>query len=279
MRESCQTRPVRVLGVDLAWAEGSNARAANETGVAAVDGAGHVLDAGWTVGVAATASWVSQWQSDDTLLLVDAPLVVTNPEGQRPCERDVGRYYGRWKVSANSTNLRSRRLAGVTLRRTLEGRGWIYDDGRNGPPATGKVVSECYPYTAIVGASELGFHEERPTYKRKPKALRTPEFRPVRANACDTLIAALAQLETADPPLRLRSHPVTEQLVSVPSPTDDRSYKHREDLIDALICAWTGLLWIRHGLDRCQVLGVDGAQSPAATIIAPCRATQRASLP
>jgi predicted RNase H-like nuclease len=93
------------------------------------------------------------------------------------------------------------------------------------------------------------------------------------------LIAALAQLETADPPLHLRSHPVTEQLVSVPSPTNNRAYKHREDLIDAVICAWTALLWIRHGLDRCQVLGASETRSPAATIIAPCRPTQRASPP
>jgi len=270
---------VRVLGIDLAWAEGSEAKAANETGVAAVDDTGSVIDAGWTVGLEATVSWVAQWESDDTLLLVDAPLIVTNPEGQRLCEREVGRCYGRWKVSANSTNLHSRRLAGVSLRRTLEDRGWIYDDGRNGPPTTGKVVSECYPYTAIVGADELGFHDVRPTYKRKPKAFRTAAFRPVRANACDRLIAALAGLENADPPLRIRSHLVTEQLVTKPSPTDDRTYKHREDLIDALICAWTGLLWIRHGLERCQVLGVGDALSPAATIIAPYRPSQRALQP
>jgi predicted RNase H-like nuclease len=54
----------------------------------------------------------------------------------------------------------------------------------------------------------------------------------------------------------------------------DREYKHREDLIDAAICAWTGLLWLRHGLDRCQVLGDVGDPS-GATIIAPARSSQR----
>lgn len=50
-----------------------------------------------------------------------------------------------------------------------------------------------------------------------------------------------------------------------------------EDLVDALFSAWADLLWIRHGLERCQVLGLDGdSTAPAATIIAPCRPAQRA---
>ena len=85
------------------------------------------------------------------------------------------------------------------------------------------------------------------------------------------------RLAHADPALRMRSHPLTEQLVIEPSPLDDRQYKHREDLIDALISAWAGLLWIHHGLERCQVLGLDAnLTAPAATIIAPCRPSQRA---
>ena len=163
------------------------------------------------------------------------------------------------------------------MRERLEDRGWRYDDGRDGQPTVGRVVSECYPYTAIVGAEELRFDVERPQYKRRPKFLKSAEFRPVRAAACDRLIVALDRLAHADPPLHLRSHPLTEQLVTEPAPLDDRQYKHREDLIDALICAWAGLLWIHHGLERCQVLGLDAdSTAPAATIIAPCRPSQRA---
>ena len=42
---------------------------------------------------------------------VNAPLVVRNTVGQRLCETQVGRRYGKWKVSANSTSLQSPRLA------------------------------------------------------------------------------------------------------------------------------------------------------------------------
>lgn len=34
-----------------------------------------------------------------------------------------------------------------------------YDDGLDGPPTQDRVVSQCYPYTAIVGAPELRLPE------------------------------------------------------------------------------------------------------------------------
>ena len=75
----------RFLGVDLAWREDGPGRPANETGVAALDPAGHVLDAGWTRGLDQTVAWITATAGDGpTLLFVDAPLVVTNPGGQRP---------------------------------------------------------------------------------------------------------------------------------------------------------------------------------------------------
>ena len=85
-------------------------------------------------------------------------------------------------------------------------------------------------------------------------------------------------MRTADPPIDIRSHAVTARLVDEPTPLADRAAKHREDLLDAVLCAWTGLLWLRHGLERCQVLGDDddGATGDLpATILAPARPEQR----
>lgn len=276
--------PTRFLGVDLAWREDGPGRPANESGVAAIGPDGRVLDAGWTRGLDQTVAWVERAAGGGpALLFVDAPLVVTNASGQRACETRTGQRYGRWKVSANTTNLRTPRLAGVRLRALLEGRGWEYSDGLGGPPAGGRVLSECYPYTTLVGAPELGYDTERPRYKRKPPRLTVATWRPLRAAACDTLIARMRRLATADPPLLVESHPVTRRLAEEPSPHADVAYKHREDLIDGLLCAWTAALWARHGLARCQVLGpaarsagAGGADGvPAATIIAPARPEQR----
>ncbi len=264
---------MRVLGIDLAWVDSTATAPANETGVIAVDPDGSIVDAGWTVGVDETVSWMLAHAADDTLAMIDAPLVVTNQSGQRLCEKQVGQRYGRWKVSANSTNLSSKRLGGVALRRRLEELGWQYCPGHGGPPTIGRSVSECYPYTALVGAHEFGYDDERPVYKRKPKKMRTAPFRVRRAGVADDLIKRLDALADADPPLLLRSHPATESLVADPSPIEDHRYKHREDLIDAAICAWTGLLWLRHGNDRCQILGETGTGA-LATIVAPARPSQ-----
>jgi predicted RNase H-like nuclease len=269
---------VRFLGVDLAWRDGSADRPANQTGVAVIDADGRILDAGWTVGVEQTIARAEQAAGDgDALMFIDAPLVVRNQTGQRPCETQVGQGYGRWKVSANTTNLRSPRLAGVRLLTLAGHSGWRYADGRHGPPTGGRVMSETYPYATLVGAAELGYTTERPRYKRKPRGLAVGQWRAERTAACDMLIARLSQFAVADPPLLLDSHPVTRQLAADPSPASDVACKHREDLIDALLCAWTASLWVRHGLNRCQVLGPPAGPSDeqVATIIVPARPEQR----
>lgn len=267
---------MRVLGIDLAWAEGSAKKPANETGLVAVDGSGTILDAGWRCGLDEACSWIEQFSSGDTLAMVDAPLVIDNAAGQRLCETQLGQRYGRWKVSANSSNASSPRQAGVHLRERLEAQGWRYDDGASGPPSSGRVLSEVYPYTTIVGTPELlGDATERPRYKRKPKGMPIGQFRPERAAACNGLLHAMGDLSKAQPPISLRSHPVTRTLLEEDSPLGDRGYKHREDLLDAVLCAWTGLLWLAFGFDRCQVLGRATSAVPAATIIAPALPEQR----
>jgi len=282
----------RYLGVDLAWRESRPGLPANETGVAVIDSGGRVLDAGWVRGVEDAVAWAGAAAgAGDAVMFVDAPLVVRNEAGQRPCETQVGQRYGRWKVSARPTSLASPWLAGVRFLMLAESHGWRYSDGSDGPPAGGRVLSESFPHATLVGAPELGYDSERPRYKRQPPRVPMAQWRYERAANCDTLIARLGRLDAADPPLLLRSHPVTRQLAEEPSPLADAAYKHREDLIDGLLCAWTAALWARHGFDRCQVLGLpaepaDAAAEPAgvpagpanaqaATIIVPARPEQR----
>jgi|ERR1022692_745189 predicted RNase H-like nuclease len=80
----------RFLGVDLAWRDGIPGRPANESGVAVLDAAGRVLDAGWTHGLEDTVAWNrGRSRRAAALLFVDAPLVVTNAAGQRLYETHV----------------------------------------------------------------------------------------------------------------------------------------------------------------------------------------------
>jgi len=269
---------MRYLGVDLAWGEGSEAKSANRSGVVALEASGTIRDARWTIGVEATIEWIQQHTADDALLFVDAPLVITNATGPRLADRQTGRRYGRWWVSANSVNLNSPRKAGVHLRERLEALGWRYSDGRDGPPSRGQVLSECFPYTTIVGVSELGYDDKRPAYKRASKGMPAAEAWPIRTAACDELIRRVARLAEFDPPVDLASHPVTKRLLEEASPARWRDYKLREDLLDAVICAWTAAYWHRHGFERSQLLGLPeqpGDDPLLATIIAPARPEQR----
>ena len=200
-------RPMRFLGIDLAWGEGTDLKPANRSGVVALEPDGRIVEAGWTIGIDETERWIEQHAAEDTLLFVDAPLVVTNEEGQRLAEKQVGQRYGRWWVSANSTNTQSPRLAGVHLRRRLEDSGWIYSDGREGPPDRARTLSECYPYTTIVGVEQLGYDDKRPAYKRATKGTPAARAWPIRTAACDELIRRLANLRDADPPLDLAATP------------------------------------------------------------------------
>ena len=264
---------MRFLGIDLAWGEGSSAKPANRSGVVALDERGQVLDAGWTVGLADTAAWIDAQGASPALAFVDAPLVVTNPGGQRECETQVGKRFGRHFVSANTTNLASPRKAGVHLRERLVSAGWRYDDGLAGPPSGGRAVSECYPYTTLVGARQFAFRP-RPPYKRKPRHLTMAQFWPERLTAWEEIIERLEGLATEDPPLDLLSHPATDALRTAPVAGKAQAYKKAEDLLDAVLCAWTAALWHRHP-EECAVLGPSSRPAdgePAATVIAPVSA-------
>lgn len=277
---------MRFVGVDLAWGEGTAAKPANETGLCVIDETGSVLDAGWARGIDAVADWVlTAVAHQRAIVAVDAPLVVPNATGMREGEKQVGRAYGRWKVSANATNQALKWLSGVTLRDRLEAAGGVVVSGRRDPEAPRLSLVECYPFTTLVGMAELGYDDERPRYKRLPRGVPPTEARAARAVATDDLIARLARLGTADPPLDLASHPVTAELLTAPTPIAGPAHKHREDLIDAALCAWTAAILHRHGEARVQLLGLGAsvdAQDPAgrpATIVAPARATQRLTPP
>jgi predicted RNase H-like nuclease len=273
---------MRYIGVDLAWGEGNGEKQANETGLALLDDSGRIHEAGWVRGVDAAVAWVLEHAAAGSVVAVDAPLVIPNATGMRQCEKEVGRCYGRWQVSANASNAAMGWQAGVRLRERLEEAGFSYLDGTASPAEDGRGVLECYPYTTIVGMWELGYDTERPRYKRLVPGLPPAEARAQRAAACDDLLRRMAALPAAETPLDLRSHPVTALLLDEPSPEDQTAYKHREDLLDAVVCAWTAAIWHQRGAARTQVLGASSEPDPQGrrgTIVAPARPEQRLATP
>ena len=274
----------RFVGVDLAWRDSTPERPANETGLAVVDAEGTVLDAGWARGVDAVTDWVLRWATPGSVVAIDAPVLVPNATGMRASEREVARAYGRWKVAANASSASLPWLGGRTLGERLAAAGLVLDDGVAPLPAGVAGYFECYPYTTLVGTPELGYDERRPRYKRPDLTLPPEARRASRAAACDDLLVRLDRAAggpaATTPPglgLRLGSHPVSSLLLDEPSPLVDRPYKHREDMLDALLCAWTASMRAQ-APERLQVLG-HGTEPDElgrrATILAPCRPEQR----
>ena len=260
------------LGIDLAWGEGTATRPPKETGLALIDETGTVLHAGWARGIDAVAAWIVEVAAPGAVIAIDAPLVVGNPTGMRLCERQVGMGYGSWHVAANASNTALGWQGGVALRTRLETHGFVYTDGIRPPVPLERTMFECYPYTTIVGMAELGYEDKRPRYKRFDQSLPSTLRRRARADACDELIRRMGALGSAPAPLHLGSHEVSRSLLE-PSPLVDRVYKHREDMLDAVLCAWTAAIWHRHR-ERVQVLGADDiadAGGRRGTIVAPAR--------
>ena len=267
---------MRVLGVDLAWGEGASA-GTNETGVVAVDRPARILDAGWA---AASTRPRRGWRPGRRRHDRDGRRPARRLQPDRACGRASGGRTALRPLEGLGQRLQPR-PSGAGRRRSLPALaadGWRCADGRDGPPHAGRWLYEVFLYTTLVGAAELGYDAERPVYKRRPRLLTPAAFRRSGLPTRDELVRRLDGLRHADPPIDLRSHPATAALRDEPTPLADRAVKHREDLIDAVLCAWTGLLWLRHGLARCQVLGGDDVPGPdgsVATILAPARPSQR----
>ena len=139
---------VHCLGIDLAW--GERAR----TGLAALDPGGALVASTSVVTDDEIAAFVQRWTSagpgDGLVAAVDAPLVVPNLTGRRPCEAQVSAAFGRFFAGAYPANRANPAFApeprGARLARRF---GWSIDPGTAMTPST-TLALEVYPHPAMV---------------------------------------------------------------------------------------------------------------------------------
>ena len=86
------------VGLDLAWGEKNN------TGVAVVDSDGRLLHVGAAHDDASIEAAVEPYVSGDCLVAIDAPLIVRNPTGSRPCETALNRDFHGFEAGAHPAN-------------------------------------------------------------------------------------------------------------------------------------------------------------------------------
>lgn len=217
------------VGVDLAWQSDSN-----PSGVVAAlgDSAGAEVVAAEPAlsGIQSVVDFIERYSDETTVVAVDAPLIIRNREGQRPCEREIGRRFGRFKAPAHASNLsRYPDPASVQLARSLEALGYQHPDPSLVMDTGQRTMLEVYPHPAMVMLFGL---EERLKYKKGPVAAR-------RRGLIELGELLSGQLPRAQPCLV-----GTDALVLQVESLRGRALKSYEDVLDAAFCCYLALnLW------------------------------------
>src|SRR5581483_6314403 len=100
-----QGEGMHFVGVDLAWGE------INQTGVAVVDADGRLLTIGTAQTDANIADALAPYIEEECLVAIDAPLIVRNATGHRPCETALNRDYQKFDAGAHPANMGKREFA------------------------------------------------------------------------------------------------------------------------------------------------------------------------
>ncbi len=209
------------VGVDLAWGE------RNPTGVAVLDAAGSLRHVGVARADDDLLDQLRPWVGGDCLVAIDAPLVVTNPTGNRPCEAALNRDFRRFEAGAHPSNT---------------GLAWFADGGRGArlcdalgldpDPAspTGRRALEVYPHAASVALFGL---PRTLKYKQKPgrdlTLLRSELLR---------LMDLVEGLHAADPPLEVGTAGWARLRHAVHTAPTKAALRRSEDPVDAVLCAY-----------------------------------------
>ena len=215
---------MRVIGVDLAWAM------RNRSGLCAVED-GQVLASACLTSDDEIVAWIERWGADEMLVGFDAPLIVRNRTGRRPCEgvmasafaaEHAGPYPANLNVLRN--DVRARRLA---RRLRLD----------PAPAALQRrpirAAVEVFPHPALVVFLR---RTARLPYKQKHR-------RPLAVchAAMQELLTGLLDLKRADPPLDVTTSPEWPRLArACHARPSGVALKCLEDELDAYVCAYIG---------------------------------------
>lgn len=212
------TSRVHFVGVDLAWGRRS------PTGVAVLDESGALSHLGVAGGDDDVLAELAPYVAGDCVVAIDAPLVVTNPRGNRPCEAALNRDFRRFDAGTHPANT---------------GLPWFADGGRGARlcaelgldldprSASARKAIEVYPHAASVVLFGLD-----KTLKYKQKQGR--EFPDLRSE----LLALMAFIEGLGD-LTVTGSPEWCALgTAVRDATRKSELRRAEDPVDAVLCAY-----------------------------------------
>jgi predicted RNase H-like nuclease len=175
--------------------------------------------------------WIeSRAGSGNSVVAVDAPLVIRNHISIRPVEREFNRDFRRFHAGCHAANL-GRPFARKVLAfsRGLSALGFVHGADIM-PKETGRFQIEVHPHAAAVNLFDL---PRIVKYKRGRREQRASEL----GRLCKLMISHLPNM---DPGLEL----------TLPSVPRDGSLKPIEDRVDAVLCAYVAAHWWLWGNQR-----------------------------
>jgi predicted RNase H-like nuclease len=213
-----------VVGVDLAWS------AKNRSGVCAIQD-GRVLGSACLRSDEEIEAWIRRHDDGELLVAFDAPLVVPNRTGRRPCEALFASVFASAHAGpypANLTLLRDDVRAHRLSRRLRLG---VTPAAVRRRPLRAGI--EVFPHPALVVLLDRA---ERLPYKAKPgRALG------IRHEAMRELLAGLEGLKRGDPSLDVATGPDWPRLAALcEARPSGAALKRLEDELDAYVCAYIG---------------------------------------
>ncbi|MGZ8803488.1 MAG: bifunctional ribonuclease/(p)ppGpp synthase [Mycobacterium sp.] len=222
------------VGLDLAWGE------KNQTGVAVIDSGGRLLHVGTAQDDESIAAAIAPYVEGDCLVAIDAPLIVRNPTGHRPCEKDLNRDFQRFDAGARPAYTDKPEFKHPRGARIATALGLDMD-----PASTSnRRAIEVYPHPASIVLFTL-----EKTLKYKRGAFDD------RRRALLQLMTHIEDLDGATPRLRANRNVAWVELRKrVEAATRPGQLDRDEDPVDAVLCAYIALFWY-HQPDEVTIYG------------------------
>jgi predicted RNase H-like nuclease len=232
------------IGVDLAWkTEG------NHSGIAVLVGDERQVElrafAEGLVSMAGVVDFIVSNSNADSVVAVDASLVVKNATGQRPCETLISKHFGRYDAGCHTSNTEKLYAdTGMNLVKALFRHGFVHDfDMATAKKKSGRWLFEVYPHPAMVRLFGLA---KIIRYKKGSVAKKRLGLEILRRHLEELASGSMALVMTQE---------LSELLERDLDALRGEALKRYEDTLDAVFCGYLAWHCWRWGEERNEMFG------------------------
>lgn len=233
------------IGVDLAWKSDKN-----HSGVivmrGTLEGAEIIASSNGLATLSGVLEFVITHSTENTVVAIDAPLIITNQTGQRPCETLIGRRFGARDASAHTSNLKLYPNAGsVIFESMLRANGFSHQPCPSmDKQKPGKWCFEVYPHPAQIVLFNLNRIIK---YKKGTIAQKKAGLEIFRGYIKRQLISGISPLRDTE---------VLSDLLAVDlERLSSKTLKQYEDILDATFCAYLAYFYWCWGGEKNEMIG------------------------